>query len=218
MKKLLVFLGLIFVGTFAFANIELDTTLYGTPFNSRTAKHDGDSNTSKVGFAFGGEDSVAFYFGEKASKFDIGLGIFVAFDLFSSIKDDAGSVDVTGINFAMGLGPAFRYSFSEKFSLFARPSLAMGLTGVKQKDNNPNDIISSDFSALFDLNIGGRSWIINSDGFHFGITYGGIFEAGAGSGKTTGKNMDDINYDVSDVAFKIYVGACFNFGDRGIDR
>ena len=220
MKKLLVFLGLIFVGTFAFANIELDTTLYGSPFNKRPMKGENDAFDFKLkeGFAFGSEDSVAFYFGDKSTKFDIGLGIFVAFDVFSKIEADSKSVDVTGVNLGMGIGPAFRYSFSEKFSLFARPSLAMGLTGFKPSKDNPDDITFSDFSALFDLNIGGRSWLLNTDGFHLGITYGGIFEAGAGSGTRIEKHQSDINYDVSNVAFKIYVGACFNFGDRGIDR
>ncbi|MCR5253911.1 MAG: hypothetical protein K6C98_09385 [Treponema sp.] len=220
MKKLLVFLGLIVVGSFAFANIELDTTLYGSPFNQRPMKGENDAFDFKLkeGFAFGSEDSVAFYFGDKSTKFDIGLGIFVAFDIFSTAKFDSDSVDVTGINFAMGIGPAFRYSFSEKFSLFARPSFAMGITGLKPSKDNTNDVVFSDFSALFDLNVGGRSWLLNADGFHLGITYGAIFEAGAGSGIKAEKQQDDIKYDVSNVAFKIYVGACFNFGDRGIDR
>ena len=218
MKKLLVFLGLIFVGTFAFANIELDTTLYGSPFNSRSIKLNGNTDTVKEGFGFGGEDSVAFYFGQKQTKFDLGLGIFVAFDLFNSFESDSKSYDANGLNFAMGIGPAFRYSFSEKFSLFARPSLAMGITGFKRSKDNPNDETMTDFTALFDLNIGGRSWLLNMDGFHLGITYGGIFEVGGGTGVYSAKKMTNQDFDVTSVGFKIYVGACFNFGDRGIDR
>lgn len=225
MKKLLVFLGLIFVGTCAFANIELDVTLYGTPYQSRKAEFDYDtipeswkSQDWKSGFAFGSEDAVTFFFGDSPKQFEVGLGLLVDFDVFSKIEVKGESINCTGINLGFGIGPVFRYTFSDSFSLFARPSFVLGVTSFRATENNSAEITFTDATAVLDLNVGGRSWFVNADGFHFGLSYGAIVAAGAGSGSRTGKNSDTLDYKVNDVKFKLYVGVCFNFGDRGIDR
>ena len=61
---------------------------------------------------------------------------------------------------------------------------------------------------------------MNVDGFHLGIDYGMILglDAGVGAFSSTRSNYSGSGFASSAVDFKIYVGCCMNFGDRGFDR
>ena len=61
---------------------------------------------------------------------------------------------------------------------------------------------------------------MNVDGFHLGIDYGAIlgFGGGFGATSTTRSGYEGKGFTSADVDFKIYVGLCMNFGDRGFDR
>ena len=232
MKKLLVFLGLIFVGTFAFANIELDVNMYGMG-KALSLKDNDDSNTTwdvNQSFAFGFEDAINFYFGGNASKFDAGLGLFLNCDFFKKaefkVKETTFDYEGTGFNAGFGIGPVFRITFSNPFSLYIRPTLGFNLFVIqtdelKDYDNSTYKNTLAEFDIFkFDLNIGGRSWLLNTDGFHLGIDYGISFGLGGGFGSFTSTLSGARTTGVSagDADFKVYVGCCMNFGDRGIDR
>ena len=233
MKKLLVFLGLIFVGSFAFANIELDVNMYvlGKSFS---IKDNDDSNLTadiNQSAAFGFEDDINFYFGKNSSKFDAGLGLFINCDFFkkAEIKEKGNTFDYegTGINTGFGIGPVFRITFANPFSLYIRPTLGFNLFVIQTdelKDESYSDTYKNTIAEFdifkFDLNIGGRSWLLNTDGFHLGIDYGISFGLGGGFGSftSTRKGYSGSSFSAGDGDFKVYVGCCMNFGDRGIDR
>ncbi len=227
MKKNLVFACLLFLGSALFANVELDSYFYGTVFNSKNITSDfADQLFSKTSFRqgldFGEEDAVSIFFGSRKHKLDFGLGFLANFDFYSGQKVDSTNYTGTGFNLGLGMGPVFRYTFCEKFSLFARPAFLMNAHSFVFSDDQEitmlNDFRMTDFSIGADLNVGARSWLINKEGFHLGLAYGGnfIFTGGAGNFYTQGYSVKD--YKLTTMAFKIYFGLCMNFGDRGIDR
>ena len=222
MKKLLIAAGLLLASTFAFANIELDVNMYGTLAKAMATENiDEDSAGKKLKtditqpFAFGFEDNVTFYFGHRESKFDAGLSLFLNVDFFNKLetkpKDgDKTSISGSGCNIGFGIGPAFRITFANPFSLFIRPTLGFNLLVFESEDikigtSSVKRTIAEFDLFRFDVNVGGCSWLLNVDGFHLGIDYGAIIGLGAGFGAGTAD-------------FKIYLGCCMNFGDRGYDR
>lgn len=239
MKKLLIAAGLLLASTFAFANIELDVNMYGTLAKAMgTETIDSVNNGEKLKidytqpFAFGFEDNVSFYFGHRESKFDAGLSLFLNVDFFNKLeakpKDgDKTSTSGSGCNIGFGIGPAFRITFANPFSLFIRPTLGFNLLVFESEDITDSTTRGSYKSTVaefdifrFDVNVGGRSWLLNVDGFHLGIDYGAIlgFGAGVGAYGTKGNRSNSEGFAAGDVDFKIYLGCCLNFGDRGYDR
>lgn len=229
MKKILAFIGCLFVSTMAFANMELDINYYGAFADKTNVDSDWGDLTIDQGSAAGCEEDFNFFFGHGAGNFDIGFGLFAAIDSFTEMDVEDTNLDCNyGFNFAIGAGPVFRYTINNVQSIYARPSIgydfriaeAEPVTGIK-------DTIA-DYSVLFDLNLGGRTWFLNKTGFHFGVDYGCNLDfMFAGSGYVGIDDDSDYEsstsvtnyYDISDrFAAKIYLGVCFNFGDRGIDR
>ncbi|WP_027727879.1 hypothetical protein [Treponema sp. C6A8] len=240
MKKFFLAIGLMFASVCAFANIELDVNMYGTIAKAMaTESTDDDAIGGKLKvnytqpFAFGFEDNVNFFFGNKASKFDAGLALFINCDFFNKIeyKPESGEKDSmsgTGCNVGFGIGPVFRITFANPFSLFIRPTLGFNLFVFESEDYKNTDGSSfkrtiAEFDLFkFDVNVGGRSWLLNVDGFHLGIDYGAIIGLGAGFGGTGSKGSSSSSntnaFAAGDVDFKLYLGCCMNFGDRGFDR
>lgn len=227
MKKNLVFACLLFLGSALFANVELDSYFYGTVYNSKNITSDFaerlfNKTTFKQGLDFGEEDAVSIFFGSKPSKLDLGLGFLTNFDVYSGQTVGSESYKGIGFNIGLGMGPVVRYTFCDKFSLFARPAFLMNAHSFGFSDDqeftSETDVRITDFSIGADLNVGARSWLINTEGFHLGLAYGGnfIFTGGAGNFYTKGYSVKD--YKLNTIAFKIYFGLCMNFGDRGIDR
>ena len=235
MKKILLAVGLMFASVCAFANVEIDVNLYGMgkalTFET-TDKVKGDINQS---FAFGFEDDFNFFFGSSASKFDAGLGFFINCDFFKKAElkvNGRSSADYEGNGFNMefGIGPVFRITFANPFSLYIRPTLGFDFFYVESDDIKETTSSGrtttykeriAEFDILkFDVNIGGRSWLLNVDGFHLGIDYGAILGFGGGFGafSDTSSSSNSDGFTSADVDFKIYVGLCMNFGDRGFDR
>ena len=227
MKKNLVFACLLFLGSVLFANVELDSYFYGTVFNSKNMSSDFaeqlfDKTTFKQGLAFGEEDAVSIFFGSKPHKFDLGIGFLANFDIYSAQKVGSKTYTGTGFNIGLGMGPVFRYTFCDKFSLFARPAFLMTAHSFVFSDDQEittlNDFRMTDFSIGADLNIGARSWLLNKEGFHLGLAYGGNFIYTTGSGNFYTKGYSVKDYKLNTIEYKIYFGLCMNFGDRGIDR
>ena len=240
MKKILLAVGLMFASVCAFANIELDVNLYGTIAKGMaTERYDEDATGKRLKldftqpFAFGFEDNVNFFFGSNASKFDAGLALVINCDFLNKIeyKPESGSKDSmtgTGCNVGFGIGPVFRITFANPFSLFIRPTLGFNLfvfesEDIKDSDGSTFKNTIAEFDLFkFDVNVGGRSWLLNVDGFHLGIDYGAIIGFGAGFGatgqKTSSSSSSGDGFAAGDVDFKLYLGCCMNFGDRGFDR
>lgn len=234
MKKILLAVGLMFASVCAFANIELDVSMYG--MGKALSVENLDNNVKadiNPSFAFGFEDDINFYFGSKASKFDAGLGLFVNLDFFKKAelkaKDTPGTTidyNGSGLNLGFGIGPVFRITFANPFSLYIRPTLGFNLfyaetDDIKYTDGSTYKNKIAEFDLFkFDLNIGGRSWLLNVDGFHLGIDYGMILGLGAGVGSlsSTLSNSTSTGLGAGTADFKVYVGCCMNFGDRGVDR
>lgn len=238
MKKLLIAAGLLLASSFAFANIELDVNMYGTLAKAMATENiDEDSAGKKLKtditqpFAFGFEDNVTFYFGHRESKFDAGLSLFLNLDFFNKIEvksnGNTESFSGSGINLGLGVGPAFRITFANPFSLFIRPTLGFNLfvfetEDIKTGTTSVKRTIAEFDLFRFDLNVGGRSWLLNVDGFHLGIDYGAIIGLGAGFGaygtKGSGSSSSGDGFGAGTADVKIYLGCCLNFGDRGYDR
>lgn len=240
MKKLLIAAGLLLASTFAFANIELDINMYGTLAKvMATESFDEDSDGKRLKtdikqpFAFGFEDNVTFYFGHRESKFDAGLSLLLNVDFFNKLEFKSNSMTTsfsgTGVNVGLGVGPAFRITFANPFSLFIRPTLGFNLMVYESEEIGSGKYAHKQTIAefdlfRFDLNVGGRSWLLNVDGFHLGIDYGAILGFGAGFGsagvKFSNSSISSTNtgFGAGSVDFKLYLGCCMNFGDRGYDR
>lgn len=229
MKKLLVAAAVLLASSFAFANMELDLNLYGDVVDTSTLK-DKDHSSNEIdttqGFAFGIAQDFNFYFGSRASKFDAGLCIFTGFDFFTEAEfegsfSSAKYENAFGFNCLLGLGPVFRYTFSDPFSLYVRPGLGFDVRMITgDLDNNKSAFVDVDF--IFDADVGGRWWFLNKTGMHMGLDFGMNFMLGSGTGATA-TEVDDDSYstdfdETNRFSYKIYAGLCFNFGDRGIDR
>ena len=228
MKKTLIFAFLIFLGSSAFANIELDTNLYGRVFCSKSI--DSESNVIEQNFnesvfkqgpGFGKEDAISLFFGQKKTKLDIGAGFLLYFDVYANQSLGSNKFIGNGINAGFGMGPVFRYTFTPKFSLFARPAFILTAHSFTFTDNDDIPLDSfrmTDYSLGADFNIGARSWLLNANGYHLGLAYGADFAYAAGSGYFSTNLHKIYDYTENFITAKVYVGICMNFGDRGIDR
>ncbi len=81
-------------------------------------------------------------------------------------------------------------------------------------------ILSSDYIAVsgtFDLNFGGRAWLVNNPGFHFGLDFG--FDISAKTNSYVEWNETGKTYTPNErLGYKFYLGACLNLGDRRFDK
>lgn len=233
MKKLLVAAVVLLASSFAFANMELDLNLYGDVVDTSTLKDkdsSGEIDTTQ-GFAFGIAQDFNFYYGSRASKFDVGLCIFTGCDFFTETELSMSGFksefeNAFGMNYFLGLGPVFRYTFSDPFSLYVRPGLGFDVRFIKGDSSlgENSTFIGCDF--IFDTDVGGRWWFLNKTGMHMGLDFGMDFMFGSGVGAYAYEyydvydtRTDSFDFDEKDrFSYKIYAGLCFNFGDRGIDR
>lgn len=230
MKKLLVAAAVLLASSFAFANMELDLNLYGDVVDTSKLKNKDNSDDeidATQGFAFGIAQDFNFYYGSRASKFDAGLCIFTGFDFFTEAEFETAKYEnAFGFNCLLGLGPVFRYTFSDPFSLYVRPGLGFDVRMITgDLYNKKSAFVGMDF--IFDTDVGGRWWFLNKTGMHMGLDFGMNFMLGSGTGAIATEFDDEYGHSDSHTtdfdetnrfSYKIYAGLCFNFGDRGIDR
>lgn len=224
MKKAITIACLLFFSTLVFANVEIDSVMYGSFFNNKSVTITNSYMTDVYGtasqdqvFALGGQDDFAFFFSDDARKFEKGLGVFVNADLLTLIYQENYFYNGIGINLDIGIGPVFRYTPMNLFSLYIRPAIGLNIYAFEITDFD-FPMTFSDVNFLIDLNFGGRSWLVNVTGFHFGLSYGLDVNLGFGSGVIGADGYRACDYEDGYFSSKIYFGLCFNFGDRGFDR
>ena len=236
MKKMKFLLSLVLISfccvAETFANVEIDVHFLGNFYDhlEGTVEKMNSIDVSKYKvkgevnpeFSFGVEDNVAIFFGSSPKKLDIGLSLISGFSYASKTEaklsfseiSTKGKYNVSDIDFWLGAGPAFRYSFNQKFSLCLHPDFVVDFRTVSFNDYS-DKIVDVSFGANF--NLGGRYWLVNKNGFHFGIDGGVQFGVMGTVGKLT-EDFYDIEYTGTRVSTKFHLGVCFNIGDRGIDR
>ncbi|EID84265.1 hypothetical protein MSI_22930 [Treponema sp. JC4] len=224
MKKKLILILSILISNYLFANVEIALNGYGIPVNiTNVESRESFSERFKQLNSFGMEHDISFFYGERASTFDAGLGIFWNVDFFHKISNYTVDIKGSGSKIGLGIGPVFRFTFETNFSIFLRPALAMNWRSFTASETAIKSIF--DYSVLFDLNGGARYWFLNKTGFHLGVDLGFAFNVGRGFGTfnyyykyydVTLTGVETFDETVS--SLRIYLGICFNFGDRGIDR
>ena len=224
MKKAITIACLLFFSTLVFANVEIDSVMYGTFYNNKSLTITNSYMKGFYGtydceqvFAFGGQDEFSFFFSDDAKKFETGLGLFVNLDFLTQIYEEYYYYDGFGVNVDIGIGPVFRYTPMNNFSLYIRPAIGLNLYTFEFGDYD-FPLNYADVNFLIDLNLGGRSWLVNVSGFHFGLSYGLDVNLGFGSGAAVADGYRAFDYEDVYFSSKIYFGLCFNFGDRGFDR
>lgn len=220
MKKLLL-LGLLTVSmavsTFAFTpDIELDVSYYNVLHNSINSfdlKGSGPSTTmtqhSPVGINLNG----VFYAVAPAKNLDIGVSANIALDTFNSITVQ-GKTENLGIgrNVFIGIGPAFRFNIGSSNSVYLCPQYMYGTQTVS--GGSSFGTIRSTYSE-FSFDLGYRSWFVHNGNFDMGLGLG--YQIGVPIAGKTYFTSSDVKAEgkvKGNLQHKIYIGACFNFGQR----
>ena len=96
----------------------------------------------------------------------VGFSGIYDYDIYKgSSKVGNKALDNVALNNYITFGPAFRLKFGDMHSLSISPGVGMSwILGEKV----------SEFCINLNLDIGYRLWLINSDGFHFGLGAGSI--------------------------------------------
>ena len=222
MKRFFSFFAVLLLScTFVFANVEMDMNCFVSPVKNVDLGRDQQQEDyiAKCNAPLGLELQWGFYFGQPRKVFDAGLGLSVG---FSAIHDydvykgaaKLGNKSLNGValNNYITFGPAFRLNFGDMHSVSILPGV--GMNWILNKS-------VTEFGINLNLDIGYRLWLINSDGFHFGLGVGSdvSFSILGGSSysvytdnSTEIEDIGGINTNSIDV--KIYLGVIFNFGDK----
>lgn len=218
-----------------FANVETDINYYVKPWNNFTTELNDVKTEHSVPSMVGFENNWAFFFGNKKSILDVGLGIGYGIDIFSNpTYKISGQNAITqqgiGLDYFFKIGPIFRLGLGRGISLSVTPGLVGNLNVLWPDlqsviDNARNPSPSSTSELTFAANLAFfteaavKIWFFNStsNGFHFGLNAGAQVEWPIiGAYTTTGSGKWATIKDGFDVKF--FAGLCFNFGSRGIDR
>lgn len=222
MKKLLTFLGLAIIGTSTmFANVEMDFHFYGTPYSKLTLTStdvDG-ATTEESNKAFGSETQFNFMFCAPSNFIDIGINLACGLDAIIGnlvYVSDEGTADIPslGYNVYFTLGPAVRFHIGDINSFLVAPGIIYNSSLLIAPLGSVG--FSSSFSYWgFNLDLGYRYWFVNKTGFHFGFDIGTDLTFPF----TETANIFSENFDLtSEMGVKIYLGICFNFGDKAPDK
>lgn len=230
MKKLFGLLAVAgFAVTSAFANVEMDLNMYGTPFSEYEVNESGVDAKLRQGNPAGFESQFGFYFGSPVKWLDIGMSLSDGIDIGASgveigINDNFSKPDDSIVfDFFFTLGPAVRFNLGKMHSLYFSPGfgynisvLGYNIKYIDEYGDNYKKSFSGGFSSFdFNLDLGYRVWIVNKTGFHFGFDVGYDLSVPL-------KTSSFGDFDKIDVRggqrHKIYFGVAFNFGDKSPDK
>ena len=227
MKKLFGLLAVAgFAVTSAFANVEMDLNMYGTPFSEYEIK---DDVKLRQGNPAGFESQFGFYFGSPVKWLDIGMSLSDGIDVGASgveigINDNFSKPDDSIVfDFFFTLGPAVRFNLGKMHSLYFSPGfgynfsvLGYNIKCIDEYGDNYKKSFSGGFSSFdFNLDLGYRVWIVNKTGFHFGFDVG--YDLSVPLETSSFGDFDKIDV-LGGQRHKIYFGVAFNFGDKSPDK
>lgn len=243
-KKLIVLAALVTIAaTSAMANTEIDLNYYITPVISRNVNPDGGGKSTFTVPSFVGlEGNFNFMFGSNAGIFDMGLnmdtGVHAITGKLKTTENPGGSSEsndpYAGVGVFLSLGPVFRFTFTNIFSLSLIPGLqaefdVAGYEKTEQGIKNGGGIM--DFSVAASINAAAKLWFVNVTGYHMGLNLGvdldfpfagilGYFDwkgdPSTSSYSYTGEKGNG-TYG-GGMNFRIFAGIAFQFGDRAYDR
>lgn len=235
-KKITILLALVTLAvTSAMANVEIDLNYYLSPVISRTVKNNGIEMKHSYPSYFGLGPSFNFFFGQKASMFDVGLNLDMGLHVISgpmttkqNEKEYKSKDDFAGVGMFLSAGPVFRITPLDIVSISLIPGLQVGFDVAYRNLDTAQEYGFIDFNAAVSLNAAAKVWLVNKTGFHFGLNVGadvdfplaGIWGSGLGHNAenwTFTKADSDFNY-VGGLNFRAFVGVAFQFGDRAFDR
>ena len=132
MKKLFGLLAVAgFAVTSAFANVEMDLNMYGTPFSEYEIEND---VKLRQGNPVGFESQFGFYFGSPVKWLDIGMSLSDGIDVGASgveigINDNFSKPDDSIVfDFFFTLGPAVRFNLGKMHSLYFSPGFGYNIS------------------------------------------------------------------------------------------
>ena len=222
MKRVFSFFAVLILScTFVFANVEMDMNFFVSPAKNVNlgSGSDDENYIAKCTVPLGLELQWGFYFGQPRKVFDAGLGLSVGFsgiydyDIYKgSSKVGNKALNTIALNNYITFGPAFRLKFGDMHSVSISPGVGMSWIIDKKV---------SEFGINLNLDIGYRLWLINSDGFHFGLGIGSDLTfciLGGASYSVYTDNKTDVEYiegvNTASIDSKTYIGVVFNFGDK----
>lgn len=220
-----------FAVTSAFANVEMDLNMYGTPFSEYKVEND---MKLRQGNPVGFESQFGFYFGSPVKWLDIGMSLSDGIDVGASgveigINDNFSKLDDSIVfDFFFTLGPAVRFNLGKMHSLYFSPGFGYNISvlrcdidHIEHRDDYgynyySNESFSGGFSSFdFNLDLGYRVWIVNKTGFHFGFDVG--YDLSVPLETSSFGDFDKIDV-LGGQRHKIYFGVAFNFGDKSPDK
>lgn len=227
MKKLFSLLAVAgFAVVSAFANVEIDLNMYGTPFSEYELEND---VKLRQGNPAGFESQFGFYFGSPTKWLDIGMSLSDGMDVGVSGAEIGRDGDFSELespfvfDLYLTLGPAVRFNLGKMNSIYVSPGFGYNLSLMSFRENFVNEYGNKDDehylgwcgSFDFNLDLGYRVWIVNKTGFHFGFDVG--YDLSVPIITTT---LEDFkHWDViGGQRHKIYFGVAFNFGDKSPDK
>ena len=227
MKKLFSLLAVAgFAVVSAFANVEIDLNMYGTPFSEYELEND---VKLRQGNPAGFESQFGFYFGSPTKWLDIGMSLSDGMDMgFSGVEvginDNFSKPDDSVVlDFYLTFGPAVRFNLGKMHSLYVSPGFGYTFSAVgyntyfinRYGDEDKESCSGSFGSFDFNFDLGYRFWLVNKTGFHFGFDVG--YDLSVPLVATTFGDFDksDVN---GGQRHKIYFGVAFNFGDKSPDK
>lgn len=245
-KKLIVLAALVTIAaTSAMANTEIDLNYYITPIIQRSIDYDGGGKATFTVPSFVGlEGNFNFFFGNNAGIFDVGLnldtGIHAITGKMKTTDSQGGSSEspdpLGGAGIFLSLGPVFRFTFTNIFSLSLIPGFQAEFDVAARK--YPANFLGHetdggtgflDFSVSASINAAAKLWFVNVSGYHMGLNLGvdldfpfagvnGAFNWIGNDTPTvivTGENGAKYGMGMN---FRIFAGIAFQFGDRAYDR
>ena len=224
MKKLFGLLAVAgFAVTSAFANVEMDLNMYGTPFSEYEIEND---VKLRQGNPVGFESQFGFYFGSPTKWLDIGMSLSDGIDVGASgveigINDNFSKPDDSIVfDFFFTLGPAVRFNLGKMHSLYFSPGFGYNISvlgcDINYIDEYRDNYKEGGFSSFdFNLDLGYRVWIVNKTGFHFGFDVG--YDLSVPLETSSFGDFEEADV-LGGQRHKIYFGVAFNFGDKSPDK
>ena len=224
----------IFVGGIAFANVEMDVNVYLNPSHSYNIeeKSDYSSVSMKQSCAIGTEMQWGFFIGHPSKILDIGINFSYGTDLFRNMDiGNAHGDGIIGVNAHAALGPAFRLSPFDWFSVYISPSFkvntAVHIFESSQRRNEYWEELYLGSGIVMitpeiNLDLGARFWVVRASKFHFGLDVGvdlswdipsHIWHWNVIDSDWAGyQNLKENKYVNYGFGANMYLGLCFNFG------
>ena len=174
----------------------------------------------KVSSPAGFGASASVFFGSPAKGLDLGLGVAASYNAFSRCR--LNSMDVTtdkGYVLSVMGGPAIRYTFGERTSLYLCPGMRFNVQSINTKMDSDIQIDYQEKNIMVNLSGGLREWLFASGRTQIGLDAGVDYAIPVNSFSTitctdsSGTEYSE-SYKVKNGRFlKFYVGLCVNIGN-----